>query len=617
MAQFISLKPRQNNDYTHRLSLFLYFCYFIIFVIIFRFFQLQILMGDEYYQKSLGNTEQKYPLIPPRGLIFDRNGIIMAKNKAAYNLNIIPAYLPKKSKERLVVLKKIAADFNIPLEMIQTKLSRKYNSYEAILIKENISKKEVLFLEEHRNKFPFLNIIAYSARIYPFGESASHILGYTGMISPRELKQKEYRSFRQDSIIGKTGIERQYDNLLRGIQGESVKIVNSVGKPLREIPEKNLPAVPGKNVVLSIDSNLQDFAYHMLYKRRGAIIVTRPVNGEVIAFVSSPGYDANLFVNPLTREQAFPKLLKDPEEPFLNRAIQGKYSPGSAFKIVTAIAGLEDERVDNDERVQCRGSYTLGDRVFRDLKVHGSMNLVSAIEESCNVFFYTLGYRLGYASILEYARNLGLNDPTGIDLPTEHSGRIPTPEWKEKNFKEPWYDGDTINASIGQGYISTTPLGANNIPSLISANAVYQPRILWKIRNPYTGFVEKEFPPQLLTKMSLKQHTLDIIREGMRRAPLSGTATYHKYLSKVPIAGKTGSAQNVQKKTHSWFVSYGPLDKALAEQYAVTVMVESSGHGGSIAVPIASMVFNYLAGNIDRENALKTIYQIFEHQERQ
>lgn len=615
MAQFIPLKPRQDSGFTRRLSVFLYFFYGLTFLILLRFFYLQVVMADYYYFLAEGNTEQKYPLIPPRGLVFDRTGEILAKNRASYNLSIIPAYLPRDKQERKAILSDISLRFNIPLPQMLSRLEYNLRSYRPILIKENLSKKDMIFLEEHKQDYPFLSPIEYSARIYPHGESSSHLLGYIGIIDQKELAQNKDKGYRRDVMIGKNGLEKEYDLILRGIEGETVKIVNAVGRPIRNLAEKNLPSIPGKNMVTSVDARLQDLSYRLLFGRKGAVVVTRPGTGEVLALVSSPGFNANLFVDPESRQAMISRIMADADKPFLNRAIQGRYPSGSTFKIVTAIAGLEDGKVNPYEKLSCRGSFNLGGRTFRDMKIHGATNMFDALENSCNVYFYQLGYDLGFASILEYSRNLGLSSLTRIDLPGEIPSFMPTPEWKERRFKEPWYDGDTVNASIGQGFIILTPLGVHNVISAVAAGRLYRPRILWKIKNPYTGAVEKEFQPELLTSFALSQKSLEILREGLSRVTVSGTGTYHKHLSPVLIAGKTGSAQNIKSKTHSWFTAYGPIDKPLTEQYAVTVMVESSGHGGSIAVPVTSMIFNYLEKKVDFERALKTMEEIFKYQE--
>ncbi|HCL55971.1 MAG TPA: penicillin-binding protein 2 [Spirochaetia bacterium] len=616
MSSSVNLKPRQTTGFGKRLSLFLYISYFIFFIILIRFFDLQIRKAEHYLLLSEGNTEQRYPLIPPRGLIYDRNGVLLAKNKPSYHLNIIPAYLPKNKKDREKTLKLVSEKFDIPYNFLLNKISGNLRSYRSILIKESIPKSKLLFLEEHRQDFSFLNAIEYSARIYSLAEASSHLLGYIGIISLSEIEQYKDKNYRGDSIIGKNGIEKQYDYLLRGVEGETVKIVNSLGKPIRNLNEKGIPSVTGKNLVLSIDSRIQDSAYALLDGRKGIIIVTKPATGEVIAFVSSPGFDANLFIHPDTRQEVFSKLLNSEEKPFLNRIIQGRYPTGSIFKIVTAMAALEDEKINPYEKVFCKGYFELGNRVFKDLKQHGLIDLFEAIEKSSNTFFYTLGYKLGYAALLEYSNHLGLNSMTGIDIPGEIASFIPTPEWKESRFKEQWYDGDTVNASIGQGFINLTPLGAHNIISSVAAGKIYKYRLLWKVKNPYTQITEENYQPELFNSFVLKQKTLTVLREALKRVPVSGTAVYHKYLSEVQIAGKTGSAQNVySKKTHSWFVSYGPIDKPLEEQYAVTVMVESSGHGGSFAVPISSMIYNLLENKINKEQALKRINEIFRYQD--
>lgn len=610
-------KPRQETEISKRLSKILYLFYILLIFLLIRFFYLQIIRGDYYLLLAEGNSEQILPLIPPRGIIYDRNHKILAKNIASYNMAIIPAYLPKEKKLRQKLISDISKRFQIPYETIIKKIEYQLTSYKPILLKENISKKEIIMLEEQEKKYSPLKVISYPARNYTYGESLAHFMGYVGIISKKEIEEKRNNKlYRINSIIGKTGIERQYDIMLRGIEGADVSIVNTLGEPIKDLPEKHIKPVPGKNLVLSIDGELQDLSYQIIKGKRGIILITKPATGEVVVFVSSPSYDPNIFLDSEKIEKTFTELSKKPEKPFLNRITQGRYAVGSIFKIVTSLSALEDGVLNPYELVDCsKGYFEVGNRVYKDWKRHGYENLFTALQKSVNVYFYKLGYRLGYAAILDYSRKLGLTSKTGIDLPDEIPSFIPTPEWKEKTFKEIWYDGDTVNAAIGQGFITLTPLAVNNIISFVAADRVFKPRIVWEIRNPYTNSVEKRFEPKELTSYHANPKNLEYIREGLKLVTLErGTAAYHYYVSKIPIAGKTGSAQNVENKTHSWFTSYGPLDKPLNEQFAITVMVEASGHGGSVAVPISSLLYNFIEGKMSKETVLKEIYSIYKYQ---
>ncbi len=610
-------KPRQDIGLPKRISKLLYIYYFMLILLFLRFFYLQIVKGDYYHLLAEGNTEQSLPLIPPRGIIYDRKHNILAKNTPSYNLAIIPAYLPRDKKLRQNLLNDISEKFLIPYDKIIKRLEYQLTSYKPIILRENLSKKEIIFLEEQEKKYSPLKVLQYPARVYTFGESVAHLLGYVGIINKKELDEnRNNKLYRINSIIGKTGIERYYDVILRGIEGSEISIVNTFGEPIKDLPEKHVKPVPGKNLVLSIDGSIQELAYQMIKGKRGIILITKPSTGEVIAFVSSPSYDPNLFIDSEKVEKAFLELSTKKDNPFFNRITQGKYAVGSIFKIITALSALEDGILDPYEKVDCsKGYFELGNRVYKDWKVHGYENLFTALQKSVNVYFYKIGYKLGYAAILDYSRKLGLTSKTGIDIPDEVSSFIPTPEWKEKVFKEIWYDGDTVNAAIGQGFITLTPLAVNNIISFVAADKLYKPRIVWEIRNPYTNAVEKRFQPEVLSNYQANPKNLEYIREGLKLVTQpGGTASYHYYVSKIPIAGKTGSAQNIEKKTHSWFTSYGPLDKPLAEQYAITVMVEASGHGGSVAVPIASLLYNFIEGKMSREVVLKEIYSIYKYQ---
>jgi penicillin-binding protein 2 len=608
------LQGKTKVEKFQRIRIFLYFFYCLTFIIALRFFYLQILRGHYYEFKAQGNTERAYINVPPRGLIYDRNGIVIASNKDAYSLSMIWAFAPKNGNLRKQIFKDLSTHLQLDAKYLEKKYLENRKDYRQFLLKESLSIDELIYLREHKFRFPFLSIVEYSGRVYPYKEAISHILGYIGSINKSEYEKLKNKGYRPDSIIGKTGIEKEYDSILRGEEGQSVSIVDAVGRDIQVLNNRFIKSIPGKNLVLSIDSNVQEIAHAALEGREGAVIVTKVATGEVIALESSPGFDANKFLNS-NDKLSFNEYLQNSSKPFINRAIQGQYAPGSLFKIVTAISALEDGKVDpyKMENVSA-GFFKLGDHVFGAHAKHKALNLPLALAKSDNLYFYKLGYQLGYASLLEHAIDLGLKNKTGIDLPNETSSFIPSPEWKERRFGTIWMRGDTVNIAIGQGFLLLSPIGVHNIVSVLSTGHLIRPRIVWQIKNPYSGFVEKSFKPEFISSYSPSERTLNVIREGLSQTTSIGTAVYHKYLSSILIAGKTGTAQTSRKKDNAWFISYGPLDKPIEEQYGITVVVEYSGFGGSYSVPISSILYNYLEQKQTKEQAIAILNRILPKQ---
>lgn len=599
----------QNNRYTvvgaSRGEIFLYIFYFCVAIILMRFFYLQIIEGNEYTVKSLGNSERKYSIIPARGLIYDRNGVLIAKNRDSFSLSLVGGYTPRDKKKRTLLFEDIQKHFSISVKFLEKKYQAFKNSYSEIMVKELLSTKEVIYFSEHEARYSSLNLVEYSGRIYPFEESLSHVLGYIGAISQKQYN-KDKATYRRSQIVGKAGLEKQYNKVLTGKDGQYYVGVNSLGRKIDENLTREFKPIPGKNLEVSIDSQLQEIAYHALKNQTGVVIVTKVSTGEVLALASSPGFASNQFMKEDSNTFLW-KLLNNKKRPLINRSTQGRYSPGSIFKIVVALAGLEDNAFNPKTVVDTsKGYFKLGNQIFRDHGVKLSANLAQAIIHSNNVYFYKLGVQLGYASILAYSIKLGLNQKTGIDLPNEKSSFVPTPEWKEKRFHNVWVDGDTVNVSIGQGFLIFTPLGVHNIISTIATGKVIRPRIVWKIRNPYSGVVEKQFNTELITDFQPKRRTLREIRKGVFGVPYFGTGKWHQYLSKVRIAGKTGTVQNSSGKDHAWFTSYGPVDKSVNEQYAITVLVEHGGFGSGVT-PITATLYNYLEGYQTKAEAMRTL----------
>lgn len=605
------MKESEVTIYNAKINFIQKVLYIVFFVILARFFFLQVIQGDIYRSLADGNTKQKYYISPPRGIIYDRRGRILASNKASYELSIVVPFLSSKKSLREKQILDISKRFRVPLKDLQKVVKTHRRNYRSISIQDSLNKDEIIYIEENKEKYPFLIIGEYSGRYYPLGASIGHLLGYIGMINSREYGRLKNEGYDRNSFIGKSGIEKAYDRILRGEEGVNIKIVNTLGVPISEVEDEYIAPIPGKNIILSIDSELQRIAYHALQGRKGGIIISKAKSGEILALVSSPSFNPNDFLDPLRRGSFFRKNLNNENKPFLNRVLQGLYAPGSIFKIITALSALEDKVIDPQKVVDTsRGYFKLNKQIWKDHKLHKEADMVSAIQYSNNVYFYLLANSLGYSSILEHSRNLGLSNYSGIDLPDELHNLIPTMAWKEEKFHQPWSDGDTINVSIGQGFLLLNPISVHRIISFIAAGNLVRPRIVWKVQNPYSGSDEKFYPVEIDSNYHLNANNLAIIRQGLAKVVSEGTGVFHNYLSPVKIAAKSGSAQTSKGQAHGWFVSYGPLNRPLEEQYVMTVLVENSNWGSSVALPVSSILWNYLAGVSDREKTMQQLNRV-------
>ncbi|HEY5600364.1 MAG TPA: penicillin-binding protein 2, partial [Candidatus Manganitrophaceae bacterium] len=417
-----------------------------------------------------------------------------------------------------------------------------------------------------------------------------HLLGYVGEISQAQLESGIYPKTESGAVVGQYGIEQTYDTIIRGAPGQKGIEVDALGHEVRLLSVKE--PVQGDDVFLTLDLNVQKAAEEALGKQAGVIVAMDPRTGEVLAMASHPAFNPNVLSEGAS-VQEWEALLNDPEHPLTNRAIQGQYPPGSTFKIVLSAAILEEKEIPRGSRVDCRGFLPFGNRLFRDWKRegHGSVDLRRAIVESCDVYFYQMGDRLGVDTIAKFAFLFGLGKPTGVGLASEKGGLIPTVEWKEKARKEPWFPGETLSVSIGQGYVSTTPLQLNAMISAVAAHGVWRPpQLLKKSRDRETGAV-RESEPLPGRRLPISAETLQTIKNALAGVVSDPKGTAFSSRSKyVSIAGKTGTAQVVglkvsqsqpdEFKDHAWFVSYAPVEDP---QIAVTVLVEHGGHGGSVA----------------------------------
>lgn len=580
------------------LSAFFCACFLILFL---RLWYVHAMKGDEFRNRSEDNRIRVVSVKPPRGLLFDRNGEPLADNFSSFNL----ALTVEDVKDVKVAARELERIMGIPAAETLSRIaeSRRRKPFEPITLRENLAFEEVARAEAHQYELAGIAVAVEVTRNYPYGDTASHLLGYLGKITPAQTEDERYASFPSDTMVGQNGVERFLDDILRGEPGNRVIEVNARGREVRTLKTEDPGA--GRDATLTLDMGLQQAAEKALGGRTGAVVAIDPATGDILAFVSKPSFDPNLFITGISAD-TWNKLNRDPEHPFNNRVLQSSYPPGSVFKIVTAIAGLETGAVTPDTVVNCQGALTLGGRSFGCWKRsgHGTVNMHRALVESCDVYFYELGKKIGIDTIAAYARALGLGRQTRIEMPTEKSGLIPDREWKQRAKKKPWYQGDTLSSAIGQGYVLTTPLQVAALMATVANNGkLVQPTLIRGIKNISSGSLDT-FPAAYRGSAAISHDTMKIVRSaltGVVHEP-GGTAGSAR-LPFTTIAGKTGTAQVVSLKKglggkrfqdHAWFGAFAPAD---APRIAVAVMVEHGGHGGSAAAPVARAVIeSFLRG---------------------
>ncbi len=601
--QFASVRTKIIEEFRKRLYVIgiIIICMFAIFFL--QLINLQIFQGREFSEKSRMNMENNIPLPASRGEIYDRNfstdkqNIVLATNRPAFNIIVIPAQYKEKN-QFYYAIKNICALLQLPYEEILTDL-KSTNPYNRYIIQEDVPFDIVVTIATNQDKFPNIMWEDAPVRVYPFNNMFSHVIGYIGSLTKEEYNTYKDVGYKYYQKIGKAGIERQYDSILRGVDGYVRRIVDA--KNRTEGEEIGQHPKSGYNIVLTLDYDVQKTAYTALGDNRGSVIVMKPATGEIISIVSKPDYDPNLIISK-NNIKIITELNNDKNKPFLNRAIQSRYPPASTFKLVTSIAALEEEKWDPAITRYCPGKYTLKGYVDRDFycyQAHGSVNLLWAIARSCSVYFYQLGLKLGPTTIFNYAGYLGLAETSGIDIPGEITGFIPSKKWKLKTFGQPWFDGDTVNLSIGQGFILVTPIGMMDfLSAIVNSGVVFKPHCIKEIRSIDNTSVVSVVIPEKLREIPLSPTTLNTIKQGMRMAVVNGTAARLGYL-KVQMCGKTGTAQTRSKRQedvsqHAWFVGFGPYDSHPEKVVAIVVMVEYGIAGAATAVPIAEQVFTTL-----------------------
>ncbi len=579
-------------------------------ILIGRLFYVQIIKNSYYDNLARNNKEQIIPVDAYRGEIYDRNGIIVAENVKRYTMYIIPVYLPKNYFEKEELLHRVSKVFNIDLGNIKSKLKKHTTTtYDSVEIAEDITLAQMSYLAERSEEYPGVFYSSKSIRNYPQGETMTHIIGYIGNISQDEYKNKREEGYRLNSMIGKEGVEQYYDKELRGIDGYVQWIVDARNRVKETITPSTGKPIPGKKLILSIDSKIQKDAEELIRGRVASIIVSRPTTGEILALVSSPWYDPNIFIGGIN-QKSYNELINDPENPFWNKSIRGRYAPASTLKLVTSVGVLNEGYVTANSTRYCGGGMRLENRWYKCTGHHGAIGLHKALQTSCNTYFYNIAYELGPNFLKKYADMFGLSEETGIDLPGEKIGTVPSSEWKRRKVGEYWWDGDTIQFVLGQGYMSTTPIAVHMATSaIINDGIMYRPQVVKEIRSSQTDEVIYDNTKEVLRTLEIKKAIFNTVKEGMRLSATSGTSATGAWSPNIPLAAKTGTAENQQGKNHSWITAFGPYSTTPNDDMiAVTVMIEHGGGGGLNAGPVATALLRSILGGEDPQAVRDDIY---------
>jgi penicillin-binding protein 2 len=617
MARTLRIKDhwREQQLFNGRLLVAVIFVLALTGLVISRLVQLQVGQYEYYSAQSSGNRIRVQPIPPIRGLILDRNGKVMAENTPSYQLEMTPEQVPDMADTlRRLVATGIVDGGDLPelMEMIGSR-----RSFDTVVVAERLTDDELATFAVNRPHFPGVEIRARLGRSYPYGTATAHLLGYVSGISADDKKNLDPAEYAGTTHIGKISVERSLESQLHGTSGHEDVVVNVHGRKMQLLDR--VRSLPGRDVILTVDMDLQLAADHALQGRRGAAVAIDPRNGEVLAFASTPAYDPNAISAGLSR-RAYLALEEDIDRPLFNRALRGQYPPGSTIKPMVALAGLHYGVITPDSRVGCRGAFTLpgSSHRYRDWKPggHGPVNLYSAIEQSCDVYFYNVARDLGIDRMAGFLQTFGLGAVTGIDIAGEQSGLVPTTAWKKKAFRQPgmqvWFPGETVIAGIGQGFMLVTPLQLAHAAATIAARGQrFQPTLLRGSRDPATGTVEYEAPIPLPAVPEQDAAHWEAIIEGMHGVMQGPRGTARAVGAGAPyqMAGKSGTAQvfsigqnekydardiEERRRDHALFVAFAPLE---APRIAVAVIIENGESGSKAAAPVARAVMDAYLGS--------------------
>jgi penicillin-binding protein 2 len=601
------LNGHEPAEFKEKIKIVVVVFLFAVSVLIVRLGYLQIIKGEEFKKKSENNSVRFRLIKPLRGLVMDRNGIVLVDNKPSFDVLFIPNR--NKANELSVEKLKKLYESKSMIFPFDPSLLKNAKPYLPVKLDKNVSMEKIALVETNALNLPGIYVDVSPIRLYLDGEVLAPVIGYTGEISKEEIENNRDK-YAYGDISGKHGLERFFDEYIRGKRGAELVEVNVYGREIKNLGRIN--PVSGYNMLLTIDTDLQKAAWEAIAGKAGSAVAMDPRDGSILAMVSSPSFDPNLFNEGISSE-LWNQLQSNPFAPLSNKAISGQYPPGSTYKLIVATAALEEGIITPDTKVFCNGSFTLGNRTYRCWKKggHGHVDLHKAIVGSCDVYFYTVGKMLGVDKIAEYAKRFGLGELTGIDLPNEKKGLVPTKDWKLKKKKEVWQMGETISIAIGQGFNLVTTLQlANAFGTFANGGTLWRPYLVKQIQTT-DGKVYKEFSPMKKSDLLLSKETMEILNDALKGVvnEPGGTGQNAK-LSGVEVCGKTGTSQvlglpenekarrrrvlSAFYKDHALFACYAPSRNS---EIVVAVILENAGGGGAVAAPVARKILSaYFAG---------------------
>lgn len=611
MSQHKELKNHQREIYFFRLRLIfgMFFVIILALTLLSRLFYLQVVRQNYFTTLADSNRISVVPIVPNRGLIQDRNGVVLAQNYSGYTLEIDPTKV--ENLETTIASLSELVEIQPKDRKRFKKLLTESHSSATYPIRSRLSEAEVARFATQRFRFPGVEIKARLFREYPFREKTSHLIGYVGRINDKDFSQLEEKqianNYRGSDYIGKIGIEQSYESQLHGTTGFEQVEVDAAGRGVRVL-SKTAPQ-SGSTLTLTIDMKLQEIAENAFANFRGALVAIDPTNGEVLAFVSKPGYDPNLFVDGIDTE-TWDALNNSPDVPLNNRALRGQYPPGSTIKPFMALAGLDAEQRSPSFTINDPGYFNLpGSRhQYRDWKVggHGRVDMFKSIVISCDTYYYGLATELGIDNIHEYLEKFGFGQKTGLDMEGESSGLLPSSDWKRRRYNQVWYPGDTVSVGIGQGYSLVTPMQLAYATAILANDGIgHRPHLVKQFTKNAENAIDAPIAP-IDINLPIKPEHLALVKSAMTAVTLpGGTAAYAGSGAAYAFAGKTGTAQVIgikqgekykekeideRHRDHAWFIAFAPADKP---RIALAVLAENAGHGGSVSAPIARKVIDY------------------------
>ncbi len=584
-------------DLSKRKNFYYIFSFAICFIIAGRLVQLQLINPEKFDKDAERNSVKTIITTPARGLFFDRNGKLLVDNKPSYSVTVT------KKEFDTSKIPTVCALLGIEDQYLREELRKieGTNRFIPTRIMRDVDFRVISFIEENRELLKGIDYSIDPIRLYPTNFRGSHLIGYTKEISQSTLKKQQGDYYKQGDLVGTTGLEAGYENFLRGEKGYEFILQDSKGREVGPLNDGNndVKAVSGYDLVLSIDAEVQKYAEDLLKGRTGGIVAIDPTNGEVICLVSKPDYDLNYFSGKLSPE-IWSSLNTDPDKPLFNRATQTRYPPGSTYKMVSAIASLQEGIMKMNSTIPCEGSFRFGDKVFKDHGAFGSITIPTSIEHSSNVFYYKLVLKIGLDNWTKYGRMFSFGDKTGIDIPEETKGLLPSTEYYNKVYgPKGWTQGYVVSLGIGQGELGVSPLQMAVYTSILAnSGTFFQPHLVRFLKNPNTG----ELTPvnYKRTELPVNKEYFGLVQKGMYLVVQGNGTGRGIRTSEVSISGKTGTAQNPHGRDHSWFIAYAPSENP---KIAVCVMVENAGFGATVAAPIAQrIILKYLFGvNDDSE----------------